>query len=149
MYLLAVFESRLGSIDTWPSYILRFLFVDTPNCAVVRRVAGFFYGNGIECNLAAEFYGLCSQNAGADVMEHIYQLYQHWQVSPWTYHKIEYYNMRLRKHLYLNGERCRLQEESVVSVPAPLALGPEGTGFGQQIRHRLEQICCHFTTQFP
>ena len=60
MYLLTVLESRLGTIDTWPSYILRFLFVDQPNYATVRRVAGFFYGNGIECHLAAEFYGLCS-----------------------------------------------------------------------------------------
>jgi hypothetical protein len=134
MYLLAVFESRLGSIDIWSSYILRFLFVDPAYSTTVRRVAGFFYGNGIECGLAVEFFGLCSQNAGAAVTEQIYRLYQHWQDSPWTYHKIEYYSMRLRKRLYLNGERRRLQEESVVSVPAPLAEGPEGTGFGQQIR---------------
>jgi hypothetical protein len=148
MYLLAVFESRLGSIDIWPSYILRFLFVDPPNSATVRRVAGFFYGNGIECSLAVEFFGLCSQYADTAVTEQIYQLYQHWQVSPWTYHKIEYYSMRLRKHLSLNGDRCRLQEESVVPDPAPLALGPEGTGFGQLIRHKLQHIQ-HIITEIP
>jgi hypothetical protein len=140
MYLLAVFESRLGSIDTWPSYILRFLFIDQPNSATVRRVAGFFCGNGIECSLAAEFYGLCSQYAGIAVKAQIYRLYQHWQNSPWTHHKIEYYNVRLQRHIYLNGECCRLQEESVVSVPAPLALGPEGTAFDKQIRHKPEHI---------
>jgi hypothetical protein len=140
MYLLAEFESRLGSVDIWPSYILRFLFVDPPNSATVWRVAGFFYGNGIECSLAVAFFGLCSQYAGMAVSEQMYQLYQHWQVSPWTYYKIEYYNMRLQKHIYLNGERCRLQEESVVPDPVPPALGPEGTGFGQQIHRRLHYI---------
>jgi hypothetical protein len=149
MYLLAVFESRLGSIDIWPSYILRFPFVDTPNSATVRRVAGFFYGNGIECSLAVEFFGLCSQNAGAAVAEQIHRLKQHWQVRPWTYRKIEYYSMRLRKHLYLNGERCRLQEERVVSVPAPLALGLKGTGIGPQIRQKLEHIRRHVITDVP
>jgi hypothetical protein len=89
MYLLAIFESRLSSIDIWPSYILRFVFLDPPNSATVRRVAGFFYGNGIECSLAVEFFGLCSQNDGAAVKAQIYRLYQLWQYSPWTYHKIE------------------------------------------------------------
>jgi hypothetical protein len=83
-------------------------------------VAGFFYGNGIECRLAVAFFGLSSQYADTAVTEQIYQLYQHWHVSPWTYHKIEYYNMRLWKHLYLNGKRCRLQEERVVPDSAPL-----------------------------
>jgi hypothetical protein len=56
--------------------------------------------------------------------------------------------MRLQRQLYLNGERCLLHEESVVSVPAPLALGPEGTGFGQQIRQKLEHIR-HVITEVP
>jgi hypothetical protein len=147
MYLLAVFEARLDSIDIWPSYILRFLFIDPPNSATVRRLAGFFYGNGIECSVAAKFYGLCSPGVGIAVTEQICRLYQHWQNSPWTYHKIEYYNMRLQRHLYLNGERCLLHEESVVLVPAPIALGPEGTGFGQHIRQKLENI--HVITEVP
>ena len=44
IYLLEFLESRLGSIDTWPSYIIRFLFVDTPNPATVRRAAVFSMG---------------------------------------------------------------------------------------------------------
>jgi hypothetical protein len=53
-------ESRLGPIDLWPSYIPRFLFVDAPNAATVRRVVAFFYGNGIEYGTAAHFFCLCN-----------------------------------------------------------------------------------------
>ena len=140
MYLLAILESKLGSIDTWPSYILRFLFVDVPLKATVRPVAGFFCGNKIECNLAAQFFRLCNDRAGMTVTEQIHQLYVRWQRSPWTYQMMEYYNMQLRRHLYLNGECCERTVEFVVLEPTPIALGPEGMGFGQQIRQRLELI---------
>jgi hypothetical protein len=60
-------ESRLGSIDIWPAYILRFLFVDTPNPATVRRVAVYFYGNGIQYGTAAQFFYICNGQAGISV----------------------------------------------------------------------------------
>ena len=41
--------------------------------------------------------------------------------------------MFMRRHLYLNGMK-------VVLDPTPLALGPVGTGFGQQICQRLDHI---------
>lgn len=132
MYLLTALESRLGSVDTWPSYILRFLFVDLPNAATIRRVAGFFYGNGVEYYLAAEFYGLCSPSAGIAVKEHVHWLYLHWQRSPGK-RRVAYYDVAARRHLYLNGWSLFLH-------PATLALGPVGTGFGQHIYRRLEQI---------
>ena len=115
MYLLAELESRLSTIDSWPSYILRFLFVDQSNYVTVGRVAAFFFGNGIEWNLAAEFYGLCSQAAGLAEAEQIYLLYQHWQHGPQTFRGVEYFNMLTRRHLYLDGVK-------VVFDPTPSLL---------------------------
>ena len=93
MYLLSLLESQLGSIDTWPSYILRFLFVDTPNRATVRRVTVFFCGIKRACRLVAQFFGLCNERAGMAVTQQIYQLFLQWQSSPWAYKMVDYYDV--------------------------------------------------------
>jgi hypothetical protein len=108
-------ESRLGPIDFWPSYILRFLFVDTPNPATVRRVAVFFYGNGIEYGTAVHFFCLCNEQAGILVRQGMYACYIKWN-SPTIFHIVEYFDMRLRQHLYLNGQLSGRGVETVVSV---------------------------------
>ena len=116
MYLLAELESRLGTIDSWPSYIPRFLFVDPPNYAIVRRLAAFFFGNGIEWHLAAQFYGLCSQAVGIAEADQIYLLYQHWQHCPQPFRGVEYFNMLARRHLYLDGVKVVFDPTPSLSV---------------------------------
>jgi hypothetical protein len=117
-------ESRLGPFDLWPAYILRFLFLDTPNPATMRRVAAFFYGNRIECGIAAHFVCICNGQANVSVRQYMYACYIRWQNSPKLYHIVEYFDMRLRQHLYVNGCKSLRGVEPVVLVPSRLYFGP-------------------------
>ena len=41
---LDVVEAQLGSVDSWPSYVLRYMFLFEPNSRVTK-LAAFMYGN--------------------------------------------------------------------------------------------------------
>ena len=47
MYLLQAVERYLGGVDTWPSNIITYLFVETPSPRVVEELTAFFAGNGV------------------------------------------------------------------------------------------------------
>jgi len=49
---LLVVEHRRGTIETWPSYIIRFLFLNCPRPQIIKKITAFFYGNGITPFLA-------------------------------------------------------------------------------------------------
>jgi hypothetical protein len=51
-------ENVLGGFASWPTSIIRLLLVEEPTIANVRRVAAFFYGNGLPVHVAARFYNL-------------------------------------------------------------------------------------------
>jgi hypothetical protein len=91
----------------------------------LRRVAAFFNGNGIECGIAAHFVCICNGQANVSVRQYMYACYIGWQNSPTLYNIVEYFEMRLRQHLYVNGYGG---VEPVVSVPSRIDFGPEGTG---------------------
>ena len=38
---LAVVEAQLGSVDIWPSYVLRYMSLLEPNAHVMKKVAAF------------------------------------------------------------------------------------------------------------
>jgi hypothetical protein len=93
----------------------------------VRRVAAFFYGNAIEYGTAAHFFCLCNEQAGIPVRQYMYACYIRWQNSPTLFHIVEYFNMRLRQHLYINGRLSGRGVEPVVTVPSWIDFGPEDT----------------------
>jgi hypothetical protein len=42
---LSEVEERVGAVETWPSYIIRHMFMDEPNARTVKNLAGLLYGN--------------------------------------------------------------------------------------------------------
>jgi len=44
---LLVVEHRLGTIETWPSYIISYLFLNCPRPLIIKKMTAFFYGNGL------------------------------------------------------------------------------------------------------
>lgn len=40
-------EKRLEPLDTWPTCIIGYLFVDLPSPPIVRKLSAFFYGNNV------------------------------------------------------------------------------------------------------
>ena len=53
---LALVEKQLGSIDSWPSSVIRDKFDSEPTVRVSRRVAAFLYGNGVNVSDAVKLY---------------------------------------------------------------------------------------------
>ena len=46
MNTLLVVENRLDTIETWPSYIIRFLFLNCPRPQLLRKLLPYFMGMG-------------------------------------------------------------------------------------------------------
>jgi hypothetical protein len=76
MYLL---EQQLRLIDTWPTYIIRYLFVDVLSSPIFKRLAAFFYGNGVPVYTAAHLYWACNDTCNLRETNYMYLLYLHWQ----------------------------------------------------------------------
>jgi len=55
---LLVVEHRLSTIETGPSYIIRFLFLNCPRPQIIKKITAFFYGNGITLSLAIRLSNL-------------------------------------------------------------------------------------------
>jgi hypothetical protein len=53
---LAVVEEKLGSVDTWPSIVLKDMFYEEPRVSVSIKVAAFLHGNGVSAKDAAKMY---------------------------------------------------------------------------------------------
>ena len=113
-------ENHLGSIDTWPSYIIRYLFVDTTTPHVVKELSAFFFGNDVPKALAYRLYQACNPTTTKHVRELFYEWYFIWQKSKYKRHMFMYYNMCMKKFVYLNGSCLNQLEhvEPVIGVPA-------------------------------
>lgn len=60
MFLLEAVEIHLGPLDSWPSYILRYQFVERVVLERVKLLCAFFCGNGLPCYLAYQLYHACN-----------------------------------------------------------------------------------------
>jgi len=57
---LAIVEAQLGSVVSWPPYVLTFMFNLEPNPRAMRKVAAFMYGNNVRLSDAVGCYKACN-----------------------------------------------------------------------------------------
>jgi hypothetical protein len=57
---LAVVEAQLGSVDSWPPYVLILVFMLEPNSRVMKKEAAFMYGNSVRLCDAVACYKACN-----------------------------------------------------------------------------------------
>ena len=72
MSLLQAVEHYLGSIDTWPSNIIHYLFVDTPTPSVIEELTAFFAGNGVPETLAYRLYRACNPTTTNELVRQLF-----------------------------------------------------------------------------
>ena len=53
---LAVVETQLSSVDSWPPYVLRLMFMLGPNSRVMKKVAAFMYRKNVRLSDAVACY---------------------------------------------------------------------------------------------
>jgi len=131
---------NIGSIENWPSTILEYLFFEIPNLHALEDLIAFFYGNGIPCPMASQLYHVCNTKTTASVTEHIDKTYSFWDSCTFEVHLAKYYNMRLKKYVYINGS-CRDSYEPVEAAwTANVKIGIDNTPFPTLIRCWLNEI---------
>jgi hypothetical protein len=145
MSLLYAVEDHLGPIDTWPSYIIEYLFLQTPTPEAVKKLAAFFSGNCVSMSSAYRLYHAC--NPAARTTQHVRAFFKvrHflWQNSSYVLYRSTYYNVFLK-----NWSISRIPTtpfhpihsvEPDIWVPAP-ALGIAKTSCPNKIRRMLNHI---------
>ena len=138
MSLLEIMEFVLGSIDKWPTAILKRLFVAEPTPSNIKTLAAFFCGSGIPFCMANYFFNLCN-DWGSDQATNIMRTYfVLWHCLKFRLHFGVYYNTTFRKLMWLNGGARNQMEDIAGQVPdVGLPLGIDRTGFSLFIRMKL------------
>jgi len=72
MSLLQAVENYLVDVGTWPSYIITYLFAETPSPKVVEELTTFFAGNGVPKTLAYKLYCACNDKATAELVRQLF-----------------------------------------------------------------------------
>jgi hypothetical protein len=85
MLLVDAMEARIGSLEFWPSYILRNLFAFSPHMPhslhYLKSICAFFFGNRIPFSLACRFFAACSNHSLHHVSRNFGYLYEIWTKS--------------------------------------------------------------------
>ena len=101
--------------------ILQMLFLEPQTPDNIKKVAAFFYGNGVPVDLAFQLYEACSTVSRTGVMKEVRELYEWFATVEDGCGKCleTYYNIRYRKSMYVQGPRMG-QLELVVPKPRML-----------------------------
>ena len=105
MSLLQFVENRLGYIYKWPRIILKYLFIDPPTYMTTLALISFFYGNGVPCEMAVQVFQICNDKADVLLSEHYFFYYETRKQCEDVVHIGIYYNMDVKKYVYINGFR--------------------------------------------
>ena len=104
MLLIPLVETIIGgSMSLWPRVILQFLFEFPQTTFSANSLAAFFYGNGLRCSMALRLVTVCHCGSSEELLQRIHCLYAEWSRSPNVGHLGIYWNMRIRKFVWLNG----------------------------------------------
>jgi hypothetical protein len=135
---LRVVEQCLGIVDTWPSSIIWFLFLERPTHRAIKLLSAFFYGSYTPPSLATKLYELCNIHFTSLVGGKMRNYYIDWQGRGCTPHLSQYYDIQLRRFLWINGSSLN-QREVVQPEVTVMDFGFEGC-FPQrasEIRNKL------------
>jgi hypothetical protein len=138
-------ESHLGHIDTWPSYVIECLVVDTPTPEVVKELTSFFFGNGVSISLAYRLYQTCNPAATTETVRELFYLrYFLGHRSSSVRRMTVYYNMSHKRFMYLDGSYYA-QFEPLGSVEPGIGMRAPRLGIARSccpatIRRMLERV---------
>jgi hypothetical protein len=92
--------------------IIHHMFVEEPHACAMKNVAGFFYGNGVPVDKATRCYAVCNgYEFNSVITEGMYRWYAAWDKATYSWHKLEYYNMRVKSMVWVNGKAFAQREE--------------------------------------
>ena len=139
--LLQILEFILGNIDTWPTAILRRLFIEQPTPSNIKTISAFFCGNGIPFYMASYFFNLCNNRGNVQSTNIMRTLFVLWQCSKFGRHFGAYYNTTFKKLMWLNGRAHNQMEDVAIGrLLSDIPIGIDRTGYSFHIRSKLVVI---------
>jgi len=136
---LAVVEAQLGSVDSWPAYELRLMFILKPNPRMLKKVAAFMYGNNVRLSDAVACYNAFNGRHQRGVETEMRAWYDTWDIHVNRRHMEQYYSMILKCFAWINGKAVE-PYEVVKPVITFSEYGPAASDYPGQIRCKLESI---------
>jgi len=107
-------------------------------------VIAFFFGNGVPCLVARQFYHAYNGRKSLYICinEEFHDRYRTRQQSSSDYkpHVAEYYNMHWGKYLYINGSCLNQFEPVLYRADMPVKFGIENTGFPHLLWSMLKHV---------
>jgi hypothetical protein len=137
--LIKAVERYLGNFNEWPTDILELLFVQYPPPRSMRKLLAFFYGNGAPRSLVSQLFHACNKHSTAQDTTAIYSTYEEWDKYPMARRISGYYDLQIRKYVYLHGRQWRNQLEPVPDMKDP-PLGIQNTDFPFLIELQITRI---------
>jgi len=122
---LQVMEQRDDTIEAWPSYIIRYLFLNCPRPLIIKKITALFYWNGITLSLTIRFYQICKNKYTSPVANSMSNLYLKWQRNRFKPHMFHYYDVQHRPFLWINGSSLN-QREAVEPEVRVMDFGIDG-----------------------
>ena len=107
---LAVVEEKLGSVDSWPTSVIMYMFYEEPNVSYSRKFAAFMYGNGVSVSDGVKLYKAC-QAAWRNVSEaNIYG----WDMQCAKCSASTLFSYNMKKYVMWLGRDERVEPEVIV-----------------------------------
>jgi len=114
---LSIVENRLGSVQTWPTYVITYMFAEDPTMPSVRMVAAFMYGNNVPLREAIECYQACNGGRLRFIDESMHEWYYIWDRSWCKWHMEAYYSVEIRAMAWINGKTSEGVEPCSTAAP--------------------------------
>jgi hypothetical protein len=139
MLLRTLLRFCTGEFESWPSNIFQLCVCTRPSAANIREVAAFFYGNGLPLRYASFFYLMCNERGRLITTQTMFAFYTLWHSDKTTSHHAQYYNMRHKTFMWINGSD-HPQLEPVSPEWSDITLGVDGTERVDAIREKLDSL---------
>jgi len=133
-------EDLIGTVYSWPRLVLKFLFCEPANHLSTLCIINFLYGNGVPFEMAVRLFRACNENATDELVGHFTYYYEVYQNSKDADHLGIYYDLKVEKHLYINGSR-RQQHEIVDFLDTS---EPKDVGFGNLYTNSIRKKILQF-----
>ena len=114
--------AQLGSVDSWPPYVLRLMFMLEHNPHVMKKAA-FMYGNHVRLSDAVACYKACSGRHQSRVEMVLRAWYDVWDRDVNQRHMEQYYSMLLKCLACINVKVLEQYE-----IVKPVILSKKRTG---------------------
>jgi hypothetical protein len=129
--------SILGSLETWPVFILKLLFIDDYSILHEFMILNFFYGNKVPLDLALSVYTMCGDRNYFLAVCHFNVFYRmnDMQINSGCVCEVcPYYDIQNKKVKWINRENPDFEQREIL-------LGIENTGHAEVSRARIQMMC--------